>query len=71
MNVLVGRLGVIDTDGQICLRKRDDSEGTVVKVVSHGSVGWGKLCGQLPAFIAIEPRDAPLQSKSFLSSFTL
>lgn len=65
---LPGRHGVIDTDGE-SVRKRNDYKVTVVKIFSHGwdfgfdrkcNVGWGKLCGQLPAFIAIEPGEALL-----------
>ena len=51
---LRGNPGVIDADGEVCVGKRDDFEGAVVKVVSHGGVGGGKRCGRLPGFIPIE-----------------
>jgi hypothetical protein len=54
---LRGQLGEVDTDRGVFMSKRDDFEATGVEDVGHCDpefskncgVGWGKLCGQLPA----------------------
>ena len=57
MDKLPARLGVVDTERGVVMSKRNDSEATGVKDVSHWDavfskncgVGWGKLRGQLLA----------------------